>query len=185
MDYQKNGSQGKSIQDIIGYRLNLVRGKQRVHVKDFNNKLVEKLQEITLAKSPVDSEALFSYKPRGVQFFNDEHPPHGPSAPIEYFQVDNIRWDRHPLKKAYMMIRLKASDAIYNLYKVGVPFSTIQKSLSVGALGVEERRRLVPTRWSITACDSILADKLLKRIQTYETIDYYRVHEFESFKTSI
>jgi len=172
---------GKGIQDIIGYRLNLVRGKQRVHVKDFHDKLVEKLQEIALARSPVDSEALFSYKPRGVQFFSDEHPPHGPSAPIEYFQVDNVRWDRH-LEKAYYDTDLRASDAIYNLHRLGVPFSTIQRSLSVGALGVEGRRRLVPTRWSITACDSILADRLLRRIQNYEIIDSYRVHEFESFK---
>ena len=172
---------GKSIQDIIGYRLNLVRGKQMVHVKDFNNKLVEKLQEITLAKSPVDSEVLFSHKPKGLHFFGDEHPPHGPSAPIEYFQVDNVKWDRH-LEKAYYDSDLRASDAIYNLYRMGVPFSTIQKSLSVGVLGIEGKRKLVPTRWAITACDSILADKLLQRIQTYDIIDSYRVYEFESFK---
>ncbi|MBC7117757.1 Nre family DNA repair protein [Methanothermobacter tenebrarum] len=172
---------GKTLQDIIGYRLNLVRGKQRVHVKDFDDRLVEKLQEITLAKSPVDSEVLFSHKPRGIQFFGDENPPHGPSAPLEYFEADNVRWDRH-LESAYYDTDLRAADAIYELYRTGVPFSSIQKSLSVGALGVESRRKLVPTRWSITACDSILADRLLRRIQTYDIIDSYRVHEFESFK---
>jgi len=170
----------KSIHEIIEYRLSLVRGKKRVHVKGLDDKLVGKLQEITLARSPVDSEVLFSHKPHGMQFFGDEHPPHGPSAPIEYFQVDNVRWD-HQLEKAYYDSDLKASDAIYNLYRRGVPFSSIQKALSVGALGIGGRRRLVPTRWSITACDSIIADRLLRKVKEYEIIDSYRVYEFESF----
>jgi len=118
---------------------------------------------------------------RDCTFFGDEHPPHGPSAPIEYFQVDNVKWDRH-LEKAYYDSDFRASDAIYDLYRMGVPFSTIQKSLSVGVLGIEGKRKLVPTRWSITACDSILAGRLFKRIQTYNIIDSYRVYEFESFK---
>jgi len=171
---------GKSIHEIIEYRLSLVRGKRRVHVKGLDDKLVEKLQEITLARSPVDSEVLFSHKPRGMQFFGDEHPPHGPSAPIEDFQVDNVRWNRR-LEKAYYDSDLKASDAIYNLYRMDVPFSSIQKALSVGAFGIEGRRKLVPTRWSITACDSIIADRLLRKVQEYEVIDSYRVYEFESF----
>jgi len=35
-------------EEIIGYRLNLVRGKQTVGIQDFNNSFVEKLQEISL-----------------------------------------------------------------------------------------------------------------------------------------
>ncbi|MCQ8904607.1 MAG: hypothetical protein NQU45_02695, partial [Methanothermobacter sp.] len=58
----------------------------------------------------------------------------------------------------------------------------VQKALSVGALGDGRRRKLVPTRWSITACDSTLADHFLRRVLEYETIDTFRVHEFESLK---
>src|SRR5512145_727018 len=37
----------KSQEDIIGYRLSLVRGKQSISIDDINNSFVEKLQEIS------------------------------------------------------------------------------------------------------------------------------------------
>ena len=49
--------QEKSQEDIIGYRMNLVRGKQIVGIKDLENNFVEKLQEISLAESSIESEA--------------------------------------------------------------------------------------------------------------------------------
>jgi hypothetical protein len=62
----------------------------------------------------------------------------------------------------------------------GVPFSSMQKAFSAGTMGVGRRRRLVPTRWSITACDSTIASKLLGEIRHYDPIDCFRVQEFSS-----
>ena len=56
----------------------------------------------------------------------------------------------------------------------------MQKAFSVGAMGVGKRRRLVPTRWSITACDSTIADHLLKEVRYYDLVDSHRVYEFSS-----
>jgi len=39
---------------------------------------------------------------------------------------------------------------------------------------------LVPTIWSITACDTIIADNLLKEVRSYNIFDKYRVYEFQS-----
>ena len=64
--------QEKTQEDIIGYRLNLVRGKQLVGIRDLENNFVEKLQEISLASNSIDSEAEFGKKPRGFSF-SDEH----------------------------------------------------------------------------------------------------------------
>jgi hypothetical protein len=43
----------KTQEEIIGYRLRLVRGKQPVRVNDLHNRLVEKLQDISLAASSI------------------------------------------------------------------------------------------------------------------------------------
>ncbi|MDI9437201.1 MAG: Nre family DNA repair protein [Euryarchaeota archaeon] len=168
----------KTQEDIIRYRLNLVRGKQLVGVKDLENGLVEKLQEISLSSNSIDSEAEFHGKPRGVSF-SDHHPPHGPSAVIEKFDIESVRWDRD-LEKVYYDTDLLAKEAVLNLHQEDVPFSQIQKAFSVGTMGIGKRRRLVPTRWSITACDSTIADHLLKEVKYYEIVDKWRVHEFAS-----
>lgn len=170
--------QEKTQDEIIGYRMSLVRGKQQVGIRDLENGFVEKLQDISLASKSIGSEAEFGNKPRG-QSFSDEHAPHGPSAIIQKFDIENVKWD-HQLEKVFYDSDLRAADALINLHNKGVPFSNMQKAFSVGAMGVGKRRRLVPTRWSITACDSTIADILLRDVRQYEILDVHRVYEFKS-----
>ncbi|AEG17339.1 Nre family DNA repair protein [Methanobacterium paludis] len=170
--------QEKTQDDIIGYRMSLVRGKQQVGIRDLENGFVEKLQDISLASKSIGSEAEFGNKPRG-QSFSDEHAPHGPSAIIQKFDIENVKWD-HQLEKVFYDSDLRAADALINLHNKGVPFSNMQKAFSVGAMGVGKRRRLVPTRWSITACDSTIADILLRDVRQYDILDVHRVYEFKS-----
>ncbi|MFH1520913.1 MAG: Nre family DNA repair protein [Candidatus Micrarchaeota archaeon] len=168
----------KSQEDIINFRLGLVRGKQVVGIQEFNNKLVQKLQEISLAAGSVQSEATFHGKPRGFTF-DSEHQPFGPSASLERFDIDNVRW--HPeMEKTFYDTDFRSSEAIVELYKEGVLFSQIQKALSTGTMGIGKNRRMVPTRWSITAADTILADHLYDEIKWNEIIDCYEVYEFSS-----
>jgi hypothetical protein len=37
--------------------------------------------------------------------------------------------------------------------------------LSIGVLGLKKDKKLVPTRWAITATDDILAKKLLEKVK--------------------
>lgn len=170
----------KTQEDIIDYRLSLVRGKRPVEITDTSSRFVGKLQEIALAQSSIESEAQFDRVPKGMSF-NDDHTPFGPSAMIEKFDIGNVRWD-HQLEKAYYDHDLKAADAVVDLSSRGIPFSSIQKAFSVGAFGTKRRRRLVPTRWSITACDSAIGNRLLKDVRHYDIIDCCRVHEFSSLR---
>jgi DNA repair protein NreA len=169
---------GRTQEDIIGYRMNLVRGKSAVNVTDLGNRLVQKLQEISLATGSVESEAQFESAPRGVSF-SDDHAPFGPSASLERFDISNPRWDCE-LEKAYYDSDLKAADAVVDLHSKGVPVSSIQKAFSAGTMGTGRRRRLVPTRWSITACDTAIGNNLLKKVKHHDLIDCCRLYEFSS-----
>ena len=170
--------QNKQQEDIINYRMNLVRGKQLIKIDDLENPFVEKLQDISLASKSIDSEATFGRTPTGSMLTEDSM-PHGPSAVIEKFDIDAVKWDRQ-LEKTFYDTDLKASDAVVNLHNKDVPFTAMQKAFSVGAIGTKNKRKLVPTRWSITACDSTLADQFLKEVRKFEKIDTYRVYEFGS-----
>jgi hypothetical protein len=165
-------------EEIIGYRLNLVRGKSIVNAADLSSRYVEKLQEISLSSSSIESEVAFSSIPTGTTF-SEEHTPFGPSASIERFEIESGRWD-HKLEKVFHDTDLLSAGAVISLHRQGVPFSSIQKAFSVGTIGVERNRHLVPTRWSITACDTMIGDKLLNDVKKNPVIDTWRVHQFAS-----
>ncbi len=169
---------GKSIDEIVGFRSMLIRGKHYVHVRKFDKagRIIEKTRELALAVNPVDVELLLKKKPRGFIVLDDEVQPFGPSAPIRDLRVGNTRWD-HQIEKAYNDTDLKAAEAVLELYSRGVLVTKIQRAFSVGAFGLEKNRRLVPTRWSITAVDSILSKDLMEKVKTFPEISEFRVYE--------
>jgi hypothetical protein len=169
---------GKSIDEIVAFRSMLIRGKQRVHVQKFTEagKIIDKTRELALAIKPVDVELLLTRKPHGSIFLSDEVQPFGPSAPIKDLNLSNTSWDPH-IEKAYTDTDLKAVPAVLELYNKGVLETKIQRAFSVGAFGLEKNRRLVPTRWSITAVDDILSKNLMNQVRQLPEINEYRVYE--------
>jgi DNA repair protein NreA len=169
---------GKSIDEIVGFRSLLVRGKHRVNVNNFKTagKILDATRELALADNSVDTELNLTKKPRGSIFLDDDVQPFGPSAPIRDLRVGNTRFDDR-IEKAYYDTDLHATEAVLDLYNRGVFVTKIQKAFSVGAFGVEKKRRLVPTRWSITAVDDIVSKSLREKVKTYPEINEYRVYE--------
>jgi len=169
---------GKTIDEIVGFRSMLIRGKHRVHVRQFEEagKIIERTRELALAVNPVDVELLLKKKPRGFILLDDEVQPFGPSAPIKDLLVGNARWD-HQIEKGYRDTDLKAANAVREIYDKGVLVTKIQRAFSVGAFGLKQNRRLVPTRWSITAVDSILSKDLMEKVKTYPEINEYQIYE--------
>ncbi len=178
MDAPEEWVGSRTQDDIIDFRLNLVRGKHEVKVTDLDDKMVERLQEISLSKTSVDGEAVFKSEPRG-RSFNERSSPHGPSAVVDHLMLGYCRWDRS-LEKTYYDTDLKAADAVTELHRKGVPFTRIQKAFSTGTMGCKRRRRMVPTRWSITACDSTIGDRLLDDVRHNEILDCFQVREYVS-----
>jgi len=172
----------RSIDDIVDFRSILVRGKYYVDVFDVenNNKIVKYTRELALSKNSVFTEAIFAKKPVGKIVFYDEAQPHGPSAPLKIFNISNPKYDFH-IEKAYYDTDLKATDAIFSLYKNGVNISKIQRAFSVGAFGIKKFRRFVPTRWSITAVDSTIGETLIEKTKTYPWINEFRVYYHNQF----
>lgn len=171
---------GKSVEDVVNFRLSLVRGKETLNVKDVQSKQARSFQEIALAKKSLEMDADFKKKPRGG-FFHEDIPPFGPSAQLKSMKLnENAKWNLQ-LEKAYYDTDLRARDAMIELYEKGLFVSAIQKALSVGAFGLGKNRKLVPTRWSITALDDTVGLHLLKKVRGYPQIDNYQVYEFDAF----
>jgi len=167
---------GKSIDEIVDFRSALVRGKHRVNVTDIDEKIAEKTRRLALSINPADVEAEFMKKPAGRLVLDDEVQPYGPSAELKKMDVGNIKFDSK-IEKAYYDTDLKAKDAVLELYRKGAFVSRIQKAFSAGAFGIKKRRRFVPTRWGITAVDSMIGRELREKMKTYPLINEYRIYE--------
>ncbi len=172
---------GKGIQEIIDYRFALIRGKARTSVYDAQGggRLLDVLQELAMGKRPVDAEAVLTRVPHKVITLSGETQPYGPSAPLRSFKTSNVRVDRR-IEGAFYDRDLKAANAVVELYDDDVLVTRIQRAFSLGMFGFQKRRKLVPTRWSITAIDSLLSIELIDRIKQHDTIDEYRVYSFEN-----
>jgi len=172
----------KKIDDIVDFRSQLVRGKFRVDVMDVesSNKIVEFTRDLALSKNPVFSEALFEKKPYGKIASYDEIQPHGPSAPIKKLDITNPKYEQN-IEKAYYDTDLKSREAVLNIYHSGVILSKIQRAFSVGAFGVSKYRRFVPTRWSITALDSLIGKELIEKTKQYPHLNEYRIYYVNQF----
>lgn len=168
---------GQDIENIVDLRTQLVRGKFQVKVTDVNKgRIVEMTQEIALAKSPAEVEVKFEKRPYAKITLDDHIQPIGPSAPLKDMILTPSPADQK-IEKAYYDVDLKAMDAVKILYDKGTLVSKIQKALSAGLFGIKKQRRFVPTRWSITAVDSMVSLDLLKKVMESPLINEYRVYE--------
>ena len=173
---------GRPVEEIVDFRYSLVRGNSRASVDDAQHpgRLLGTLHELAMASRPVDTELKLTKAPRRILSLSEDTQPYGPSAPLDRFKISNPSVDRR-IEAAYYDRDLKASDAIDNLYDRGVTVTRIQRAFSLGMFGDGARRRIVPTRWSITAVDSSIGLNLLEQVKHNPTIDEYRVHSYKVY----
>ena len=171
---------GKSLEDIVNYRLSLVRGVSDINIHATSGRYIESLQELAMASKSAESEVLFEKRPiADVEHEKDlgESAPFGPIAPLKSFKTASLSIDKR-LENVYYDKDLHAAEAVVDLYQEGVEVSRIHRVLSVGMLGLQKNRRLVPTRWSISATDDIISVSLIKSLVVYPQIDYYEVYKY-------
>jgi len=173
---------GRPIDQIVDYRFSLVRGNSRAEVETAANpgRLLTTLQELAMAAKPVDTELRLTKPPRKILSLSEDTQPFGPSAPLDRFSISNPSVDRR-IETAHYDRDLKATDAVEELYSKGVLVTRIQKAFSLGMFGNGARRRIVPTRWSITAVDSSISLSLLEKVKHNPTIDEFRVYGFKVY----
>ncbi len=173
---------GRTLEDIVNFRSQLVRGMHRVHVMDVETggRIVDLTRELALSTASTEVEVGFTKKPQGRLVLDDNVQPFGPSAPLRSLDVDTLKVDRK-LDRAYSDTDLLARNAVLELYEGGIPVSKIQRAFSVGAFGIAKNRKFVPTRWSITAVDDTVGKDLREEVKTLPLVNEIRVFESIGF----
>jgi len=167
---------GKSLEEIINFRLNLVRGIQKTHIEQTEGRYIEKLQEVTMSSKPIDLDLTFNKNVSTNISIDGESAPFGPVGEIKSAKFSGSVSSK-PIEKIFYDRDMKAQDAVLKLYNSGIEISKIQKCFSIGMLG--QKRKLVPTKWSITATDDIISKSIVNEILENNLIDTCNIFSFE------
>src|SRR3989344_2574875 len=166
-----------TISDIVELRSQLLNSRTQTSVKDINqNKFISTFQEIAMSVTPVQIELELKQKINFQLKFDKISLPQGPVAPLQKIKVTQNPNIPKKIEKVFFDTDLKALEALEYLYKSGFNEKIISQLLTVGVLGQKRNRKLVPTRFSITATDDILSKHLLQEIKQYKEIQQYQVY---------
>ncbi len=163
-------SQNYSIPKIVDFRSELVNSRFTSNVKD-TNKLLEIAREVGMASKPVDVEINLLEKPSFNLSLSSHIAPTGSKASIKKARITSNPKISPKVDYVVDDYALKANDAAIYLYEHGFDENFLSKILSVGSLGIKIQRKLVPTRWSITASDDILGKHIIEKIKAFPESD--------------
>ena len=163
---------GKTLEDIVNFRLSLVRGIEKISIQNTQGRFIENLHEVAMSSHSIDTDLQFHKTTLPVTTIDGESAPFGPVGDIKSAKFFGTRSDKL-IERVYYDHDLKAQDAVLTLYNKGIDISKIQKCFSIGMLG--KKRKLVPTKWSITATDDIISKSLVSEILEFDLIDSCRI----------
>ncbi|WP_158057568.1 DNA repair protein NreA [Halorussus halophilus] len=169
---------GLGIDDVLQYRtglLNSNRGTNVTNVADSWDGFLGTQREVAIADRPVDVEIGLSDKLDLDLGIDDVTSPTGPTARATSADLAENPHVPRPVKKTLEDDDWQAQGAMTYLYRRGFDVYDINDILSAGALGRGRNRRLVPTRWSITAVDDTIGQYLRGKIRDNPSVDETQV----------
>ena len=96
----------------------------------------------------------------------------GPNAQLKQVKLTENPKIHPKIEKVVSDTDLKAGEGLKILYDNKFDENTLTKLLSIGNLGLKKDRKLVPTRFSITAVDSNIGNQIADEIKQYNQTGY-------------
>jgi hypothetical protein len=163
--------QNYEIPKIVDYRSALVNSRFLMNVRS-SHKFLEASQEVGMAGKPVELEIKLDKKPTFRLNTDAYSAPMGPNASLKKVNITSNPNIPTKVEKVVGDTDFKASDAMVELYKHEFDENYLTRLLSIGNLGVKMQRRIVPTRWSITAVDDSLGKHLIEEVKQFPSTGY-------------
>ena len=161
---------------ILSYRSRLIYSRFQSSIKEIrkeNRNLVKVMQEVALASKSTSLEFELKKKPQ-LRIQLDMHMPViGNPAPLAKARLTQNPYIEKKVDYLTSDTDIKAGQAVQELYKAKISISGLIKILSAGMLGLKMQRKLVPTRWAVTAVDSIISKQIIEKVKFYPKISEF------------
>jgi len=168
---------GLDIDHVLQYRTGLLNSSRsaNVDVHDVWDGFVGVQREVAIADRPVDVEIGLAERLNLDVDLDAVASPTGPRARATSAALTENPHVPRAVQKTLEDDDWQAQGAMVYLYRRGFDVYDVNTILSAGALGRGDQRRLVPTRWSITAVDDTLGKYLRGRIRNHPAVDEVQV----------
>ncbi len=175
--------EGLGIGDVFERRTGLLNSSRSadVDVHDAWDGFLGTQREVAIADRPVSVEIGLDDRPE-IDFDvgrEDIATPTGPRAQARRADLTENPHVPRPVEKTLEDDDWGAQGAMNYLYRRGFDVYEINTILSAGALGQAQNRRLVPTRWSITAVDDTVSKYLRGTLRDAQSVDSVEIHRNE------
>jgi len=170
----------RSIEEIIRYRSSLINARTvtDVNLPKKNSKLYERILESALSIKSVSLEVKIK-KIKEVKFIPKIYSFYGFSGNLKDLKVVDNPKIPYKVEDVY---DLKAEEAVYLLYKEGFSDYYLSRIFSLGFFGSRLNRKLVPSKWSITAVQSIIEKNLRQEyFNKARKIDYIYLFNYKFY----
>ncbi len=125
-------------------------------------------KEIAMARKPVNIEIELDKEPSNNGIAGRVKPVSN-SADVKNLVLGENPSVNRKIEKAYYDTDLKAEKAVTNLSK-DLDVYKLQNAFSAGLLGEKDKRKIVPTRWSITAVDDQASKDVREKVKMYQEL---------------
>jgi DNA repair protein NreA len=156
---------------VVDLRSSLVNSRFNVNIRE-SHKFLSLSQEVGMASKPVEMEIKLDKKPSFRMNADAYSAPMGPNASLKSAEITSNPKIPTKVDKIVSDTDYKATDAMIELYNHDMDENYLTRLLSVGTLGIKKQRKLVPTRWSITAVDDNLGKHLITLVKDHQVADY-------------
>jgi DNA repair protein NreA len=164
---------------ILKLRQKLIYGRSVENIKIPSNKLTKTLQEVAMTEKSISAEFKLNKPIQTNEEIESKVPLISNAASVESIKLQENTKVNSKVDYLVNDTDAKSLTAMLELEKSGIDTSSIQKILSAGLIGQKINRKLVPTRWSITAVDDSLSKEKLKKIKLLPAINEIQLFHSE------
>ncbi len=155
---------------------NILGSTQDVYTKNRTEKITNEIQDIYKSKKAIEFASQFEKELKFDKVLvNKVSGIVGSKNPLLNLEANENTTTSKDIEK-YTQEDIKSRQAIISLYEKGVNEHQIINLLALGTFGIEINKKLVPSRWAISAYDQTIEKHLHKNIVKYNSINSYEVY---------
>lgn len=170
----------KDYSDIFKFKAkNILGTTNKEHIRKVDDKIKKEIEDIYKAKNDPNFTTEFEKELKFDKVLvNKVSGIMGSKNPLQKLQTNENAQTSKQVEK-YTQEDIKSKEAIISLYEKGTNEHQIINLLALGSFGINMNKKLVPTRWAITAYDKCIENYLHQKLTQFKIINEFQI--FQSY----
>jgi hypothetical protein len=159
---------------------NILGSTQNTHIRHTTDRINNEIIDIYKSKKAIEFNSTFEKELKFDKVLTNKIAGiMGSKNELEQLQATENTTTSKQIEK-YSTNDAKAKEACIKLYEQGKNEQQIIHLLALGVFGVNINKKLVPSKWAITAYDKMIEEHLHKQILKYKPINQYEVYYYQN-----